>query len=142
MPSSVINLAKHERVVIKCPPPLLTIYNEKDKSFSYSVPQLFPNTVQILHVKPASDRLEKVHQRETVEKNDGNRLNNGWPKEVKIIDRSEKHKLEFLKMLEELVEMWDCYLGRSRTSRYRIDLATDDVQSVQSVPYFAGPTAG
>lgn len=58
-----------------------------------------------------------------------------------IVDKYEKHKLKFLKMLEELEVMWNDHLGRMTTSRHRIELICDDFPPVQSVSYRDRPSA-
>lgn len=82
-----------------------------------------------------------MHQHETLQQNDDERLNGEWQKEVAISNRYEKNRPEFIKMLETFEVMCDDHLGGIKTSRFLVELASDNVRAVQGAPYEADPTA-
>lgn len=95
-----MNLAIYQRVVLTCTPSPEIIHNKKRCNFILSHDDLFPNSVSIVHYKPAVDRLQQMHEHEAVQQNNDGHLNKNWREDLKIADRYEEHRSDFLKMLE------------------------------------------
>lgn len=67
----------------------------------------------VVHYKPVSDSPQQMHQHETVQKYDDDRLKNDWRKETTSVDKYEKHRPEVLEMLEEIDDIWVGHLRRT-----------------------------
>lgn len=104
--SSFINLAKHERVTITCPPAIKIVDNKIDEPPFYSVSQTHSDPISVVNYKPAPNRLQQIHQHNSVQQNDDGRLNNHWREKVTFAGRYKNLRPELLKMLEEFEAIW------------------------------------
>lgn len=58
---------------------------------------------------------------ETVQQTDQEHFSNDWRDKVTKANKYEKHRLEFLNLLEKLADMWDERLGRITTANIELN---------------------
>lgn len=83
--------------------------DERSPYFLLRVPV---KSVNVVHYKPAADRLEQMEQHETVRKRDDERLDRNWYVEETIAEKYEQNQPEFLHLLEESEDIWMSTSGR------------------------------
>lgn len=71
-----------------------------------------------------------MQYQEAVKQHDYDRPNQNWRDEMTILDKYEKAKPEFLKLLVALEDTCDGHPWRLTTARHRIELTHNDVRRV------------
>lgn len=71
---------------------------------------------------------------EAVKKNDDEILKNDWREDDWLPERFTKHRLAFLKLIEEFESKWVGNLVFFISAKHRIDSLHDDIKPVHSAP--------
>lgn len=92
---STVNEGKHQRVLLTFPSSIEMINIINSSPYPYLAPQLFFRSVNVLHYKSSSDRIQRIHQHKTDQpKNDG-RLTIDWRTDEMIAEWYKRHKQIF-----------------------------------------------
>lgn len=133
--STVVTLAKHQRITVTKAPPVVLIHSNDDEPSTYSPAFIHDKSVNAVEYRLRSDQIERLREHATVQESDKVRLKSNWREEVNIGEGYEKHCQKRSALLKKFDYSWDGHLCRTATARNRIALTGDDVRAVCSAPH-------
>lgn len=138
-----VHFLKHQKCGIDTIAPQETVHSKDERFLSPAGAHgnNSTNSAYAVHYKQTTDRLEQTAEHETLKEEDESNLKKDWPEDVQLPVRFKTSRPEFINMLGTFESMSDDHLERINAARHRIDLLNDEVRSVHSALYRAGPTA-
>lgn len=130
-------MPKHQKVdeVATAPKEIVHITNER---FSYpfgAKPTESDSSINAVHYKPNSNRLEQMAEHKAVKEKHEATLNKDWKEDGQLPANLKDHQPSFLKLVEEFESMWDVNLRCINVAKYRTDPLNHDVRPARSAPY-------